>query len=313
MRRIVSATATTSDVRTSGGITLLEVLISCGLLIVGLSTIAALLPAAGSRLKQATTEDRAAALLSNAMAEIFNRSLLAADIFTPGEAGAVGRTLAIGKILGRLPTYGALPSGRTAADYFSGPSTAGRDRFGSDRTFVLEDVLVYDPPRFTTSPRNAFSRDAAGLGPRKFREGICWGAMLTPDELPAVAGGRAVLSVVVFKRDSQDDEGQFEDGMPLVLTRVGSFYESDLAPTDSLLSGCSSVLAIPADPSKTPRWFRIMSSWPWETPTGRKTRVILRNQSDFEALTGSATPGTNATVFAFEGVVRVDELVVALN
>jgi hypothetical protein len=56
-----------------------------------------------------------------------------------------------------------------------------------------------------------------------------------------------------------------------------------------------------------------MSSWPWETPTGRKTRIILRNQSDFEALTGSAAPGGTATVFAFEGVVRVDELVVALN
>jgi hypothetical protein len=307
------ATSTSSRDGDSRGITLLEVLISCGLLIVGLSTIAALLPAAGSRLTQATTEDRAAVLLANATAELFARGLVAADTFpAPGTTGTA-RTLAIGKVLGRLPTFGDLPSGRSAADYFIGPSEDGRRRCGSARTFILEDVLVYDPPRYSDTPLNAFHTDEAGPGPRKVREGICWGATLTPDSHPPAAGGRALVSIAVFKRESENEAGQLEEGIPVVLTRTGSFYEADLVSARSLFRGCSWLLAIPPDPSKSPSWFRIVSSWVWDTPSGRKTRLILRQQESFATLTGSASPGATATVFVFEGIVRVDEQIVTLN
>lgn len=306
----------THDFRRNGT-TLLEVLISCGLLIVGLSAIAALLPAAGSRLTQATTEDRAAVLLANAAAEIFNRGLLAADVFPAvaagGSSSGTGRTLSFGKVLGRLPGFGALPSGGTAADHFSAPSADGRRRCGSDRTFVLEDVLVYDPPKFSDSPTNAFIQDDAGTGPRKFREGICWGATLTPDSTAPSPGDRATLAIAVFKREGESENGQFEESMPIVLTRVGSFYEAEEISAKTLLRGCSWLLAIPPGTAASPRWFKIMSSWTWDAPAGRTTRMILHSQEDFEALTATATAGTKATVFAFEGIVRVDEQVVTLN
>lgn len=300
----------TSDATVRRGTTLLEVLISCGLLIVGLSTIAALLPAASSRLTQASTEDRGAVLLSNAMAEIFNRGLTAADVF-PESASA--RTVALGKVLGRLPTFGALPTGGTAADHFAAPSGEGLRRCGSSRTFVLEDVLVYDPPRYSDNPVNAFTRDGAGAGPRKFREGICWGATLTPDTVPPVPGGRATLAIAIFKREGGSDDGQFEDGMPVTLKRAGSFYEADEISAGTLLRGCSWLLAIPRGTDRSPRWFKIMSSWNWSTPSGRTTRMILQNQGDFETLTASTATGSTATVFAFEGIVKVDEQVVTLN
>lgn len=309
----MSSDRITAASRGPGGITLLEVLISCGLLIVGLSTMAAMLPAASSRLTQATTEDRAAVLLSNATAEMFNRGLVAADSF-PSPAPASVRTLALGKVLGRLPQFTGLPSGRPGSDYFTVPSDQARGRCGSVRTFVLEDGLIYEPPRYGETPVNAFERDEAGTGPRRFREGVCWGATLTPLTFPPKPGGTALLAIAVFKRESEaESPGQIDDGMPLVLTRVGSCYEAELSLAGSLLRGCSWVLAIPPNTSSSPRWFKIMSSWTWGSGSAKSTRVIMRNQEEFETLTGSAGAGSTATVFAFDGIVRVDEQTVTLE
>ncbi len=304
----MNAARTTPRRRHSAGITLLEVMISCGLLMVGLSTIAALLPAAGSRLSQATAEDRAAVLLANAAAEIFNRGLIAADAFA---TSGTGRMLAIGKVLGTLPGLGDLPGGRQAADIFREPSAEGSRRCGSTRTFLLEDALEYDPPRASDTPVNAFFRDQAGFGPRKFHQGMCWGATLAPDSLPAVAGGRALVAIAVFKRE--EGGGGVGSGVPFALKRAGSYYEADVVATDSLVRGCSWLLAIPADAALAPRWFRVMSSWNWRTAAGQTRRVILRNQEDFETLTNTAATGATATVIAFEGIVRLDEQVVTLN
>lgn len=309
--------------RHRGGITLLEVLISCGLLVVGLSTIAALLPAAGSQLAQAVTEDRAAVLLSNATAEVFNRGLLSADVF-PVSSGTA-RTLALGKVVGRLPAF----NDPMISSHFAPLSEEGRRRCGSERTFVLEDALVYDPPLYADTPVNAFSRDGNRTGPRKFRPEICWGATLRPNTAAPAAGDRATLSIVVFKREGDAGSGQMADAMPVVLTKVGSFYESDLTPTGALLRACSWLLAIPgATTTEPPSWHKIMSSWRWEIcrlcngngcsdcgHDGKKqtTRLILSNQQAFADLTGSTADGATATVFAFEGILRVDDQVVTLH
>jgi len=307
------APAPTSDMaRRRSGITLLEVLISCGLLIVGLSTIAALLPAAGSRLTQATTEDRAAVLLSNAAAEIVNRGLIAADAFPATGAGA---TLAFGKVLDQLPTFGNLPSGRPASEIFSGLSATAQKRCGSSRTFVLEDVVAYAASQTSDTPANSFTSDGAGLGPREFRKGLCWGATLAPRTRPVAPGGKADLSLVVFKRWDESAGGANSEPLPVVLTRVGSVYEANVFTddNDALLRGCTWVLALPAGATDSPRWFRVMSSWNWQTPTGQTRRVVLHNQAEFEQLTNSAASGGAATVFAFEGIVRVDEQAVTLD
>ena len=52
------------------GFSLLEVLVACGILVVGLASIAAILPAAGSRLSEAAAQDRAVAAAAVAMSEI---------------------------------------------------------------------------------------------------------------------------------------------------------------------------------------------------------------------------------------------------
>lgn len=299
--------------RMPAGVTLLEVLISCGLLIIGLATVASLLPAAGSLLTQATLEDRAAVLLSNATAEVSNRVLVAADAFPTTASAAGPRTLVFGKVLGPLPSAGALPTGRAAAEYFAEPSAVGLKRCGAPRTFLLEDVLVYDPSRFSGTPVNAFAVDQGEFGPRLFRQGLCWGATLVPKQFPPRSGEAAVLSIAVFKREGDGAQGTAEDAIPVVLERVGSCYQADSLIGGPLLRGCSWVLAVPPSPDASPGWFKIMSSWTWNGAIGSSTRLILRDQERFATVTGAAAAGSRATVLVFEGIVRLDEQAVTLD
>lgn len=82
------------------GISLLEVLIACGVLMIGLSSVAALMPAAGSLLGEATALDRAATLAANAAADLeFAKTVRAASF-----AGGV-KTLLIGDMFPNQPPF----------------------------------------------------------------------------------------------------------------------------------------------------------------------------------------------------------------
>jgi hypothetical protein len=288
------------------GITLLEVLIACGLLVVGLSTVASILPAAGSRLAQATLEDRAVVIASNAHAEVTNRELAAVECFPAGVGGnaSPGRTLAIGAVLGQLPTFGELSAGRSANAFFSELSAEGRRRGGSPRTFLLEDEITFEPSSLAPTPANVFAADGLGLGPRQTRQRMCWGATLTPKVFPPKAGSMAVLTIAVFKKAG--------DGLPLTLTRTNSFYEVDPAPTGQLLRACTWLLALGRDATTPPRWFQVMSSWTPTTSDSSKVHLVLKDQEGFAEVTGATASGSTATVIAFEGLVRVDECLVTL-
>lgn len=294
------------------GITLLEVLIACGLLIVGLSTMAAILPLAGFRLAQANLEDRASVLASNALAEVMNRGLVAADVFP----AATSRTVAFGKLLGDLPSFGRVTTGREAADYFAAASAPALGRCGSPRTFLIEDELIYGRPQSSSAPVNAFSiAGTGGLGTRAVKQGPCWGATLVRSSAlaPAKAGDAALLTIAVFRKDGTLTPGLTTSGQTVELTRMNGFYEADVAAVGALLRACSWVLVIPPSPDTPPTWFQIMSSWTPEPRLSQSTRLIFKSQEDFAAVTGSATSGSKATVFAFEGLVRVDQHPVTLQ
>jgi Tfp pilus assembly protein PilV len=67
---------------TRDGITLLEVLIAAGILVVGLTSVLAMLPAAGSLFGEASMSDRAASLASNAAADLRFQGLFKASDFS---------------------------------------------------------------------------------------------------------------------------------------------------------------------------------------------------------------------------------------
>jgi len=81
-----------------GGTTLLEVLVACGILVIGLASVAALLPAAASVMAEASRLDRAANLATNAVADLQFRGLLKAASFN-----AQTKTLVFGEMFPNAP------------------------------------------------------------------------------------------------------------------------------------------------------------------------------------------------------------------
>ena len=61
-----------------GGFSLLEVLVACGILVIGLTSIAAILPAAGARFAEAALYDRAAATANVGMSEVLLKNVASA-------------------------------------------------------------------------------------------------------------------------------------------------------------------------------------------------------------------------------------------
>lgn len=306
------------------GITLLEVLVACGILVVGLASLASVLPAAGSRLAQATVEDRAGLLATNAYAEIVNRGLASSDLF---QANSLTKACVFGSGLDAVP---GIAEGNVRGDtYCQVANTAVlAQRIDMSRGFLLEDDLVYGSPTSTETPLNQFFNNNAG--PREYRAGICWGAMLTPLSGTAAAGAEATLSAAVFRKAGAAKLIQLaqQNGTTLFLYSTGgsgnnsSTGAADEQTRKQFLPGCSYVLALPVAATIGPKWLKIMSSWTNRGPgdvdsateaAGRRSFVSL----DLDALGANYAQnfinGSQLTVVAFENLVRVDQYTVSLE
>lgn len=286
------------------GVTLLEVLVACGILVVGLASVASILPAAGARLGQATLEDRAGTLAVNAHADIVNRGLVSVDVFGSGTMQTAA--------FGQWP-----PDLRSASPAMLVSSTAVapavmQARLDPIRGPALEDDLVYTQTGLADTPANSFFKGAVGLGPREYRPGVCWAALLAPASFPAAAGGAATLSVAIFRKPPESvtrlvlngaansDMFQFSSGVPA----------NDEAIRRQFLPGCGYVLALPANAGTSPQWIRITSSW---TASGMGPAAVVL---DLVPLGGSAAglvSNQSMTVLAFENLVRVDQYFVTLE
>lgn len=97
------------------GLTLLEVLIAAGILVVGLASAAALLPAAVSVLADANAADRGGALAANAAADLQFRGALKASDFSATVKVVVTGTLPNPPFLATAP-FKRIPANPTAAD-----------------------------------------------------------------------------------------------------------------------------------------------------------------------------------------------------
>jgi len=278
------------------GMTLLEVLISCGVLAVGLASIASLLPAAGSRLGQAAMEDRAGTLAANARADAAARGLLAFDLFADPD-----KSIGFGTGMTTLP---AIYPGINPPPPFAAAAATLSQRIDPQRGFLLEDEVEYAPSSAAASPANAFSN-----GHRAFKEALRWGATLVPNAFPARVGAAAVLSVAVFRKDG------LAETVPLT-TMPGDLYRMTTANENMLkrlLKSCSYVLVRSATPGQGPRWFRIAASWrpPVNPATGLRQNdgcYVIFADPEFGAFAGN-----DPTVIGFENLVRVDQYNVILE
>jgi type II secretory pathway pseudopilin PulG len=261
--------------------TLLEVLVACGILVVGLASIAAMLPAAGSRLGQAAREDRAGNLAANALSQARSAGVIAADVFSNPN-----RSVAFGRGVDTLPS---VDGQRFAA---AAPTVA--QRIDPNRGFLLEDEILFSPPTTAQTPLNDFVD-----GRRSFKEAVCWGATLVPHRFPVTPGTAATLAIAVARSTPTT--------RAIPLTRHASgLYRMQIADESvrkAFLRGCSYAVVPSSDPARGPRWYRIMASWSANTGI-----FVVFDGADVESFAGD-TP----TVIGFDTLIRVDEYEVVLQ
>ncbi len=348
-RRTTAASGSTNR----EGITLLEVLVACGILVVGLASVASVMPAAGSRLAQATFEDRAAAAAANAYAELVNRGLMAGDVFDTGKGQAsIGKACYFGAPA-ISQTMASLPQNSPAFNLLApASSTVVASRIDVARGFDLKDDLSFIQLTGDT-PRNGFMGN--GTGSRDYRQGMCWWATVMPTAAAPPAGwdlatwtqatapgAGAVVSVAVFKKPG--------DGKVIPLTSMGgALFEHSTSKFDKLtnsnntdnkltgaideqdrkrfLPGCSYVLALPPAATLPPQWLKVTSSWtnPGRSQAGgvgalvedaatRESFVVLDlNPLGVNAANYLSNNGATLTVLAFENLMRVDHYTVSLD
>ena len=296
------------------GFSLLEVLVACGILVIGLTSIAAILPAASSRLAEATAEDRAGTLAANAYAEAVARGLLSSDIFPASSSGTT--CVVFGRVLTINGTSTSIPGGKVALA--SGTTVSGTvsltqaqyiltplsTRIDQARGFVLEDDLTYSIPTTGETPNNSFLN--GGAGPREYKDGVCWGGMLTPTVLtgPVGPGSVATLSLAVFKKSGNMQSLTLTPTSGLYAVAVPAVGPADAQTRKKYAKGCSYLLVLPT--SAAPTWQRINASW---TVTGS---TVLTG-STFLTFTGTQSFPKDTPAIGFEGLLRLDERTIVLD
>jgi len=286
------------------GITLLEVLVACGILVVGLASLASVMPAAGYRLAEATIEDRSGVAAANAYAEVMTRNLASADLFSD-------RTKACYLGAGLDFTNAMFTTGTRASNVLASATPTLMQRIDTTRGFVLEDDLVYLPPVTADTPTNSFVN--ANAGPREYRQGICWGALLAPARFPAAAGGDGVLAIAIFKKpgDAKLITLAGTSGSPLFTYSSGAGMEAqDEQVRKQFLSGCSYVLALPLSAGTSPRWLKITSSW---TTPGPGATFVAIDTTSLGGVAAKFIAGNGLDVIVFENLIRVDQFPATLH
>lgn len=146
MTTMRNAPPTAASLHPRAGLSLLEVLVACGILTVGLASVAALLPAAAARFGQATQQDRAGVLAANARAECVNRGLVAADIFSSSTTACV---------------FGELAA--VSRPEIAGPSGTLAQRAGASTFQMAEDPAFRWGAMLARPPGTAVTSAASGL------------------------------------------------------------------------------------------------------------------------------------------------------
>jgi type II secretory pathway pseudopilin PulG len=295
---------------TRAGITLMEVLISIGILAVGLTAVITIIPAAGSQAQKALTESNKANVGLAAIDDAITRGILSPPGAPPFVVDPVGNAPFAGLALESL---GGLNPGIAADEVF---------RSQDDVVFTLENSGQEEPPQPLFYTGNA----------KRLSEGVySWLATLVPQ-----GGENYLLSVVSFHRreatapvaylvgEDANGNGSLDTGEDL---NQNMSLDLDLTGTNTVMfswtgsSGAfretfprgSIVLLHDIDDNGTPaNPADDIQSWEWR-------RVIFPALNDannsaqlmFDSDV-SATIGTRY-IYAFKGAVGVAERLVRLE
>ena len=296
-----------------GGFSLLEVLVACGILVIGLTSVAAILPAAGARFAEAALYDRAAATANVGMSEVLLKNVASAKLFgTPPEQN---KAVVFGEVLPKLVSgITPSPTGIKAPKFTAGvadavdPTTVfltslfDMGTSPERRGFFLGDEVLYEAPTASAGTTDVYgtgglpvrSVAANAAGGKAFKRGVCWGAMVTPYPwgVDPASMTQARVTVAVFKSSGEIKQ------IPLTLVSPGVYKmtTANEATRKKFLAGCSWALALPS--TGAPQWLAINSSW----KSGAAAYVSFRESS--------LPSGSTLTVVGFEGLLNVvDQLI----
>lgn len=175
-------------------ITLLEVLISLGILSVGLASVLALIPAGGAQTQRALVEDRRGAMGAAACADAINRGILQPHKWSsspPAPYYCIFDPLGNGSFTAKLDD-GTQPFKAVDLAGFSAGSAAADDAFRSH-----DDLSFAAPSSDDDPPRPQFLQGTGGPA-RRISEGTySWLATLAPS---AAGSAHYTLSIVQFYR-----------------------------------------------------------------------------------------------------------------
>ena len=295
------------------GFSLLEVLVACGILVIGLTSVAAILPAAGARFAEAALYDRAAATANVGMSEVLLKNVASAKLF--GTPPVQNVAVVFGEVLPKLVSgITPSPTGIRAPKFTAGvadavdPTTVfltslfDMGTSPERRGFFLGDEVLYEAPTASAGttdvygtgglPVRSVAANAAGV--KAFKRGVCWGAMVTPYPwgVDPASMTQARVTVAVFKSSGEIKQ------IPLTLVSPGVYKmtTANEATRKKFLAGCSWALALPS--TGAPQWLAINSSW----KSGAAAYVSFRESS--------LPSGSTLTVVGFEGLLNVvDQLI----
>ena len=297
----ISSHTTSTKLADRSGFSLLEVLVASGILVVGLASVAALLPAAATRMHQAVVQDRAGALAANAYADIMARrgsGILSASNLDGGTFLVFGAT---GNLNRLVPELSAVAAGRSLLPTPVEPAKSPASLFatsGSD--WDNHDAIQYTPNGGNV-PKNIIVETGPGgtATERDYKPEICWLATIGSTAPSPASGTPVSLSIAIFK---SPDAGCQTFSLAGSGVYAVTYPNTGNTPGDdarrAYLGSCSYVLDANASP---PTWCKITSSWTKTTSTGQPISMSV-------ILDPLPTPDANnvISVIAFEHLVRVD-------
>jgi hypothetical protein len=282
------------------GISLLEVLISIGILSVGLASVLAVLPAGGSQAKKAMIEDRRSALAASALADCVNRGFLnpvkwAGATLPPIVIDPFGVNTTVVSGSARFPV-GLVPVSVTTTidDVFIGG----------------DDLSIQTPEEETATPTQRVTTSGKRLSEGRFT----WLATLVPMTAGSVTTTSFFrLSVVEFyQRPIDSERGNSARVFPATFLGPSSTILNPSVNRDDFKKFFAKGSAVLATNGTAFRWLRILMASPTENAAGTITAVDLELDQDVTAST-NPLPFTPNQIYTYAGSVGVAEQIVRLE
>jgi type II secretory pathway pseudopilin PulG len=285
------------------GISLLEVLVSMGILSVGLASVLALIPAGKLQSKRAAIEDRRGALGASALEDCVNRGLLRTTLWSNTSSKCIAWDSLFTATTGSTSGF---PNGILPINL----KTVGTSRTACDEVFRGQDDLVFSVPDDDDSPPEPRFVNGA----KRLAEGhFSWLATLVPaDASPTPQFYR--LSVVEFhKRPFDATPGESWRSWSTTADSLSfagnsaSFAPSAVLTKDAFnaffKTGC---VVLGSDPTVNHRWLRVLMASPTESSDGTTVTAV--------DLTFDQDPNFTPTIlYAYAGAVGVAEKIVRLE